>query len=153
MVKWIFIGLTALPVAEIGVFILVGSSIGFAWAFLLLVATSVAGLVALRMAGQGRFALFRSVATNDGVAGVEARLEANPHAFLVIIAGILLVLPGFITGAIGALLLLPPIRNWCGRRFGAAGRRSGEAVIDLSESEWRHVPEGKLEDRRGPSDR
>ena len=88
-----------------------------------------------------------------GVAGVEARLEANPHAFLVIIAGILLVLPGFITDAIGAVLLLSPIRNWCGRRFRASGRRSDEAVIDLNESEWRQVPEGKLEDRRGPSDR
>lgn len=155
MVKWIPIGLLAMPVAEIGVFILVAASIGFVWALGLVLATTIAGLVVLRMAGRGRFALFRSVAADNGISGIEARLEANPHGFLVILGGILLVLPGFITDVIGALLLLAPIRHWCGQQFQRATGHHGrtdDAVVDLATSEWRQVPERKIENRHGQSD-
>ena len=155
MVKWILIAVLALPVAEIGVFILVVASIGLIWALGLLLATTIAGFVVLHMAGRGRFALFRRTVAGAGLSGIEARLEANPHGFLVILGGILLVLPGFITDVIGAILLLAPIRQWCGERFHrAAGSHrpaSGE-VIDLAKSEWKRLPEGKLENKRGRSD-
>jgi UPF0716 protein FxsA len=155
MVKWILIGLLALPVAEIGVFILVATSIGFGWALLIMLATTMAGFVVLRWAGQRRIALFRSV-SGKGISGIEAGIEANPDGFLVILGGILLVLPGFITDAIGMLLLLGPVRNWCGTAFRrAAGLRqpSKDAVVELDVHEWKEVPSPELEKPRGSSDR
>lgn len=117
MVKWILRWFLVLPVAEIGVFIIVVATIGFAWALALMLATTFAGLVVLGWAGRGRLALFRSVATDTGISGIAARIEANLHGFFVILGGILLVLPGFIIDVIGALFLLAPIRQWCGQTF------------------------------------
>jgi UPF0716 protein FxsA len=50
MVKWILIGLLALPVAELAVFILVAANIGLGWALLIMLGTTVAGFLVLRRA-------------------------------------------------------------------------------------------------------
>ena len=155
MVKWIFIGLLAFPVAEIGVFILVAAAIGLTWALGLMLATTIAGLLVLRWAGKGRLALFRTV-TGRGISGIEAGIEANPNGFLVILGGILLVLPGFITDAIGVLLLLGPVQHWCGqaiRHAAAPHEQPKDAVIDLAASEWQEVPDRGLENPHGKSGR
>jgi UPF0716 protein FxsA len=155
MVKWFLRGLIALPIAEIGVFILVVATIGFVWALGIMLATTIAGLIVLRSAGRGSLALFRRVAADPGISGIEARIEANPHGFLVILAGILLVLPGFITDAIGILLLLAPVRQWCGQVFphaAAHGEGGHDAVIDLEASDWHRVPDRKLENKHGKFD-
>src|SRR5262245_60818902 len=115
MVKWILIAFLALPLAEIGVFIAVAASIGLGGALVLQLATTVAGLLVLRLVGRGRFALFRRTVVGRGSSGIEARFEANPHSFLVVLGGVLLALPGFITDVIGAVLLLGPVRQWCGQ--------------------------------------
>ena len=155
MVKWIFIGLLALPVAEIGVFILVAASIGFGWALLIILATTIAGFSVLRWAGHNRIALFRSV-SGRSISGFEAGIEANPDGFLVILGGILLVLPGFITDVIGTLLLFGPVRRWCAmafRRTVGVREHPKEAVVDLDAGEWKVVPDRELENPRGKSDR
>jgi UPF0716 family protein affecting phage T7 exclusion len=70
------------------------------------------------------------------------------------IAGILLVLPGFITDAAGALLLVPALRR---RLRAAIGRAREEArrprdpsVVDLTPSEWHQVssraPDSSIEE-------
>jgi UPF0716 protein FxsA len=153
MVKWIFIGLLAVPIAEIAVFILLVANIGLAWTLGLMLATTMAGFLVLRRAGQGRIALFRSV-SDGGMRGIEAGIEANPNGFLVILGGILLVLPGFITDAIGALLLLVPIRQrceWAFRRMAAPRGRPKDAVVDLNAGEWQELPDRELENRHGKS--
>jgi UPF0716 protein FxsA len=163
MVKWIFFGLLALLIAEIAVFILLVANIGLAWTLGLMLATSIAGVLVLRWAGQGRSALFRS-ASDRGIRGIEAEIEANYNGFLIILGGILLVLPGFITAAIGALLLLGPrlgprlgpIRRWCGtifRQTEARRQRRRRAVVDLDAGEWQELPDRGLEDRQGKSGR
>ena len=60
MVKWIIIAVLLLPVAEIATFVLVALLIGFGWAFLLMLATTLAGFVVLKRAGRGGFATFRA---------------------------------------------------------------------------------------------
>ena len=37
-------------------------------------------------------------------------------SYVVIMAGLLLIIPGLISDAIGILLLVPPVRRWCNRR-------------------------------------
>src|SRR5438552_3789423 len=114
--KWILVGLLILPVAEVIVFILVAAWLGFLTAFVLMLATSVAGVLVLRRAGRARLAKFRVAVADSDVTGI----EANTGGFLTVLAGILLVLPGFITDIIGALLLIPQVRVW----FSATFRRA-----------------------------
>jgi UPF0716 protein FxsA len=146
MVKHIIVAILLLPIAEIAVFLLVAALIGFLGAFTLMLATTLAGVVVLRRAGRGRIAQFR-VAVSDGeITGV----EANTGGFLTVLAGLLLVLPGFVTDLIGAALLIRPLRQWCGRTFKAwVGRRQAaqRGVIDLSPDEWQQLPDREIENR------
>jgi UPF0716 family protein affecting phage T7 exclusion len=63
--------------------------------------------------------------------------------------GILLVLPGFITDVVGALLFVPPFRRWVSATISRAlrKRRAGAdpSVIDLTPEEWHHVAD-RIED-------
>ncbi len=141
MVKRIIVGILLLPVAEVATFVLVGLLIGFGWALLLAMATSVAGFVVLRQAGRGRLARFRTAVSKNDI----ARIEANTSDFLMVLAGILLFLPGFLTDLAGALLLVGPLRRRCAAAFGgvvtAAQRGGGREVIDLKPDEWQQMPE------------
>jgi len=143
--KWIAIGVLLLPVAEVAAFLLVAWAIGFLEALGLMVLTSLAGAVVLRQAGRDQLAQFR-VTVGGGEA---AALEAGSASLMVVLGGILLLLPGFITDLLGALLLVPAIR----RRLGATiGRAIGESfrppgadpVVDLNRQEWREVPDQQL---------
>ena len=65
------------------------------------------------------------------------------------LGGFLLLLPGFLTDVLGALLLLPPTQRAIGaalrRAVGRAERTSGEpGVVDLPPEEWRRVPEERI---------
>lgn len=141
MVKRIIVGVLLLPVAEVAIFVAVSLVIGFGWAVLLSIATSIAGFVVLRQAGRGRLARFRTAVSRSDMAGI----EANTSGFLMVLAGILLFLPGFLTDLAGAVLLIGPLR----RRWAAAfrrmamgdGARSGREVIDLDPDEWKQMPD------------
>ena len=67
------------------------------------------------------------------------------------LAGLLLVLPGFLTDLIGVVLLIGPVRRWFGATFRALGRpqpRAGaRAVIDLAPGEWQQVPDREIANR------
>ncbi len=148
MVKWIIGAILLLPVAEIGVFILLAALIGLGWAFALLLATTLAGFWVLRRAGRSRLARFRVAVGDRDVTGI----EANTGGFLTVLGGLLLLLPGFITDIIGALLLIRPVRRWCGTRFrravhGGESRRRDE-VIDLAPGEWTQVRDRELDRKR-----
>ena len=146
MVKHIIVAILLLPIAEIAIFLLVAALIGFLGAFTLMIATTLAGVLVLRRAGRGRIAQFR-VAVSDGeVTGV----EANTGGFLTMLAGLLLVLPGFLTDLVGAALLIRPLRRWCGRTFKdwAGSRQDAQrGVIDLAPTEWQQVPDREIENR------
>src|SRR5215203_544027 len=79
MVKWIIIAILLLPLAEILAFILVAALIGMGWAFLLMLATTLAGFVVLRRAGRGRIARFRVAVADTDVAGIQGQHLGIPH--------------------------------------------------------------------------
>lgn len=111
--------LIGLPVAEIFVFIEVGNAIGWLLAVVLLLGTSVLGAQLLRI--QGRAAVERvSLAVSEHRAPARAAIEG----VLGFLGAALLVVPGFVTDALGVLLLLPPTRaltrRWLSRHY--AGR-------------------------------
>jgi UPF0716 protein FxsA len=143
--KYLVLGLLALPVMELVVFIAVAGSIGFLWALLLVVASSMAGAMVLRHAGGNHIARMR-VAMGPG--GFTA-LQADSAGTQTLLAGILLFIPGFITDILGLLLLLAPLRGALAALLGrkmAPARADG--VVDLEPEQWHQVPDPALADRR-----
>jgi UPF0716 protein FxsA len=95
------------PLVELAVFVQVGQWIGYPEAVLLLLLISVVGIFIVRHQGLGTYRRVRGqiragiVPTADLVNGL-----------IILVAGLLLILPGFITSAVGLLLLLPPVRGF-----------------------------------------
>ena len=148
MVKWIVTAILLLPLAEIVAFVVVAAIVGLGWAFLLMLATTLAGVLVLRRAGRGGIARFRVAVADTDVAGI----QANTSGFLTVLAGLLLFLPGFLTDLIGAALLIGPVRRWCGRTFRLWVRRRNpgdRSTIDLAPGEWQQVPERELPNGSG----
>ena len=93
------------PIVEIAVFIGVGGEIGVWWTLLLIVATAVAGTTILRR--QGLATLRRA---RESVARNEFPVNEVFDGACLLVAGLLLLTPGFVTDFVGALLLIPPFR-------------------------------------------
>jgi UPF0716 protein FxsA len=110
--------LIAVPALELFVLIEVANAIGWLLAVVLLLGTSVAGVQIVRI--QGRAAIERvSLAVSERRAPGRAALDAA----LGFLGALLLVMPGFLTDALGALLLFAPTRalarRWISYRYAA----------------------------------
>jgi UPF0716 protein FxsA len=145
---WLLSAVLALPLAEIITFVLVAAWIGFGWAALALIATSVAGATMLRLSGGAHIARIRVVLGEERVAA----LQADSAGTMYLIAAILLLIPGFITDVIAVLLLVPPLRRFAGalllRSFAARADKHRDGVVDLDRDEWQQVPQTRLRDQR-----
>jgi UPF0716 protein FxsA len=96
-----------MPIAEIAVAIVVAEQIGWDWTLLALLGLSILGVLVIR----GTFRAAREIAmTPQPMSAAPAVGAKAADAGFRLLAGILLVIPGFITGAIGLLLLVPPVR-------------------------------------------
>ena len=133
--------LLALPLAEIAVFVLVGSEIGALATIALVIATGILGAVLLRVQGFGALTRIRSTMETGGSPGRDL-----VHGVMIMAAGLLLLIPGFITDTIGILLFLPPVREFAWRHLksrivvvntagGWRGPRRGR-TIDLDEEDF-----------------
>lgn len=120
----LLLGGLGLLVAELYLLMAIGAHIGPFVTLLLIFGTAAAGLPLVR--GQG-LTVLRKLQT--GVPAQADRLEGP----LLILAALCLLLPGFITDATGALLLLPPIRRAAARyladRFGKGGGGDGTIIV------------------------
>jgi len=100
------------PIAEIATFVWVGSRIGVGMTLLLVVIGVVIGLWLVRMQG---------FATASRVQAMIARGESPAQGMLeglaLLAAGVLFLVPGFLTDIAALLLLIPPLRRWIIRRY------------------------------------
>jgi UPF0716 protein FxsA len=110
--------LIGVPVLEVFVFIEAGRAIGWMLAVLLLIGISLLGTQLARI--QGRTAIER---ISQAVSERRAPGRAAIDGALGFLGATLLVVPGFVTGALGALLMLPPTqalaRRWLSRHYAA----------------------------------
>jgi UPF0716 protein FxsA len=120
MVLILLLAMIGVPILEIAVFIEAGGAFGLWPTLAAVVATAIAGTILLRH--QGLSTLSR----------VQASLEAGriPMAGLfdglcLLVAGALLLTPGFVTDGVGLLLFVPPLRaalrGYLARRLAAQG--------------------------------
>ncbi len=106
----ILLAFIAIPLIEIAVFIEIGGFIGLWWTLAIVVATALGGTFMLRR--QGLATLRRA---QSHMAEGRMPLREVFDGLCLLIAGVLLLTPGFVTDLAGGLLLLPPIRGVLGR--------------------------------------
>lgn len=138
--KVLLLTLLALPVLELLAFGAVAATIGFGWALILLLAGSFAGALVLRRAGGNHIARMRVAMAEGSIAS----LAADTTGSLVILGGILLLVPGFITDLVGLGVLLSTLFR---PRRDVPPRRA-DGVVDLEPEQWHRVPEPALRDDR-----
>jgi UPF0716 protein FxsA len=143
--KYLLLAVLALPFLELAAFIAVAQAFGLLWALALIGAGSFAGAMVLRHAGGNHVARVR-VAMGDG--GFSA-LQADGPGAATLFAGILLLIPGFITDVLGLLLLIAPLRRLFVALAGrSAARPRNDGVVDLDPKQWHQVPDPVLPHRR-----
>ncbi|MGQ4266808.1 FxsA family protein [Nocardiopsis changdeensis] len=124
------LALMALPFVEVWLMIVVGGRIGVPWTLAALVALMVLGVAVLRRAGTQAF--------RD--ADEALRSGRQPRGglldpLMLMAGGVLLVIPGFLTAAVGLLLVLPftrPLLRWA---FAGWAQRRMRRMQDRMEEE------------------
>jgi UPF0716 protein FxsA len=126
------------PVTEIVLLIVAADQFGVGWTLLALGASALAGMIVIRVLGAISLAeLQRALQRREPPAGPLVR------GACVLLAGLLLILPGFLSDLVALLLLIPPLRaaairavwrRWPGAGGGGAG---GPTVI---EGDYREIP-------------
>jgi UPF0716 protein FxsA len=166
LLKLLPFALLIVPLAEIGMFILVGGLIGMFPTIGLVIATAITGATLLRIHGLKQLDAIRRQVEQGRLPGRDIA-----HGAMMLVAGVLLLTPGFITDTLGFLLFVPGVREALYRflaariRFvtpdtaGDGGRTRdpfgrGERTIDLGDDEWtdEQAPDGRRgEPRNGPA--
>lgn len=119
----------ALGVIELIALVMVANWVGFGWALLILLGTSILGVALLRIEGLRAWQELRAAAADgrfpqDEPESVEASSARMADTGARILSGVLLTFPGFVTDLIGLVLLVPPIRRGVGRRLAASAFRT-----------------------------
>ena len=111
-VMYLFLIFLVCPLAELFLMIRVGSVIGAGTTVMLVVLTALVGAMLVRIQGFTTFRRARMLLADNQMPALEI-LEG----IFIFIAGVLLLVPGFVTDAVGFLLLVPPLRRmavlWC----------------------------------------
>lgn len=105
--RWIpFVAFFLYVYIEISLFIQVAHVFGVFLTLILVILTSIIGISLVKNQGLKNFMLMQ-----QKIAAGESPAQEMVKSVSLIIAGILLILPGFFTDFLGLLLLLPPIQK------------------------------------------
>ncbi|TDK44450.1 FxsA family protein [Antarcticimicrobium luteum] len=102
---YLFLAFLAVPLIEIALFIQVGGLIGLWPTLVIVVLTAVLGTWLVRT--QGRMAIGQ---LQRAFSEMNDPTEPLAHGAMILLAGALLLTPGFFTDALGFALLMPPVR-------------------------------------------
>ena len=170
----LLIAIILYPFVEIAGFIIVGRAIGLFPTLGLIMLTAVIGAILLRIQG---FSVLQRLNQDVREGGDPSRDMV--HGGMIVLAGILLLIPGFVSDICGFLLFVPPFRDFVWKRMSrnmvvvsqrSAGfsyttrepRRDGVGdrpkVVDLDADDFSHDPDpdspwagkGKPDDNDNP---
>jgi len=108
---WLLIAFIVVPMIEIGLFIQVGGWIGLWPTLAIVVLTALLGTWLVRTQGALALSDLRGSLSGQSESGQSDPTEALAHGAMILIAGVLLLTPGFFTDALGFALLTPPFRR------------------------------------------
>ncbi len=112
----LFLVFTLIPAVELYLLIQIGSVIGALNTLLIILFTGMAGAYLARLEGMRTFLKIQSN-LQQGVMPAEEMIDA----LIILIAGIVLLTPGFLTDITGLLLLIPQVRfvvkRWLRKKF------------------------------------
>jgi UPF0716 protein FxsA len=120
----LFLVFVVTPLVEIVLFVMVGTQIGLGATLAIVLITAFAG--AMLVTRQGRATWVRLTSEFSSGQFPAAQLA---HGAMILVAGTLLVTPGFLTDAIGLTLLIPAVRERL--RVWAVARYSPGRTITL----------------------
>ncbi|WP_224245375.1 FxsA family protein [Hyalangium gracile] len=130
MAKYLLLAFIVVPVLELYLLVVLGRQLGLAPTLGLLLVTALLGSVLAKREGRR---VLRSWQTQ--VAQGRVPEEGILSGALVLLGGLLLILPGFITDAVGLFLLLPPTRRWVAGRVRRSMER-GMATGSMRVTTW-----------------
>jgi UPF0716 protein FxsA len=117
----LLLAMIGVPILEIAMFIEVGGRIGLWSTIAIVILTAVIGTALLRF--QGLATLFRA---SEALQAGQFPMTEVFDGLCLVVAGALLLTPGFFTDAVGFLLFVPPlraaIRRFLGRYLAESGR-------------------------------
>lgn len=102
----LFLLFLCIPLGEIAIFIKVGDWIGLWPTIATVILTALIGTALIRQQG-----LATLMEAQRKMARNEVPVAEMLHGFFLVIGGILLLIPGFLTDGIGFLLLIPAVRH------------------------------------------
>ncbi len=147
MAVYILIALIGVPLIEIWVFIEIGGRLGVLTTIAVVVLTAIVGTALLRK--QGYTVLAQAQAS---MAANQMPVQAVFDGLCLLVAGALLLTPGFVTDAVGLLLFVPAVRqvvgHWLLRRIIAKGglRTNGRPVSRGTDQRSGPLPGGPVID-------
>lgn len=133
-----------IPVIEISLFILVGQHIGVAATIAIILVTAILGATLVRRQGLQTLARLRAEVDRNEMPG-----KTIAEGALILVAGLLLVTPGFLTDTIGFSLLVPPLRRGLIERAGR-GLMRFVRVVDVGGAPGPGGPGGPRRPGQGP---
>ena len=112
----LFLLFVVTPLVEIALFVTVGTRIGLAATLGIVLLTAFAGATLVSQQGRTAWARVQSEFAVGSFPGAQLA-----HGAMILVAGTLLVTPGFLTDAVGLSLLIPAVRErirlWALRRY------------------------------------
>ena len=132
----------AVPVAEIYVLIEVGRRIGSLATIFLLVFTAVLGALLVRMQGMNTYIQIQQAMSQGRMPATEMI-----EGIMIMVAGVLLLTPGFVTDAVGFLFLVPAARR--GLIGVLLGRQIQESINSSAGAVFQDRPGGESGSRNG----
>ena len=131
------------PLAEIYLFITLGPKLGFPETIAVVIFTGILGASLTKSQGRKAMAKFQAAMAAGKIPAREAL-----DGILILIAGAVLITPGFLTDTVGFLLLLPPVRSlaagYLGKRLKGKVTFVGPGVPPQAEPEQKR--RSKLDD-------
>ena len=124
---WLLLAWTML---EIGLFASIGGQIGVLATWSVVLGSAAAGIWLIRLQKRS---LVGDVLGD--LRSLRAGVNTAAHSALIVVAGLLLILPGFLTDILGLILLIPWVQNWI---IADLSRRATMAAVQGGMSVMRH---------------
>ncbi len=103
---WLFLAFLIIPVIEIGLFYVVGSQIGIWPTLTIVLVTAIVGSYLVTRQGRQTWIRIRRE-----ISAGRSPTTHLAHGAMILVAGTLLLTPGFLTDAVGLLLMVPQFRE------------------------------------------